>query len=244
MEGRGSGTPGGVRAGQYIADRLQAMGLRPGGEGGSFFQPFALSGGCCVGTRERPREPRRVGQAPSREPRLDAARRFADRRGEGRSGVRRLRRRRGRAWLRRLRGRRRARQGGAGACRWPHTSVRPRAVAAREAHRRAPSWRERDADRRRLASIARRHRGVGATGIRDRHQRRGGPASGPRGENRGRAPSDAHGLSEPGLVRDGRRGANSRRPPARGTARQQRHRDLARHGSGTRRGGRGAGRAL
>src|SRR5262249_13333590 len=43
MEGRGSGTPGGVRAGQYIVDRLQAMGLRPGGEGGSFYQPFALT---------------------------------------------------------------------------------------------------------------------------------------------------------------------------------------------------------
>ena len=49
MEGRGSGTPGGARAGQYIADRFQAMGLRPGGEGGSFLQPFALSAVAAVG---------------------------------------------------------------------------------------------------------------------------------------------------------------------------------------------------
>jgi peptidase M28-like protein/PDZ domain-containing protein len=49
MEGRASGTIGGDRAGQYIADRLQAMGLRPGGDGGSFFQQFAFSTAVAVG---------------------------------------------------------------------------------------------------------------------------------------------------------------------------------------------------
>ena len=49
MEGRASGTAGGDRAARYIADRFRAIGLRPGGEGGSFFQPFALSTTAAVG---------------------------------------------------------------------------------------------------------------------------------------------------------------------------------------------------
>lgn len=49
MEGRASGTAGGDRAGHYIADRLRAMGLRPGGDGGSFFQPFPFSTAVAVG---------------------------------------------------------------------------------------------------------------------------------------------------------------------------------------------------
>jgi hypothetical protein len=43
MEGRRSGTPGGDRAAAYLADALRAAGLRPGGDGGSFFQSFVLS---------------------------------------------------------------------------------------------------------------------------------------------------------------------------------------------------------
>ena len=42
MEGRGSGTPGGERAARYIAERLAALGLRPGGDGGGYFQSFAV----------------------------------------------------------------------------------------------------------------------------------------------------------------------------------------------------------
>ncbi len=49
MEGRASGTAGGERAARYIADRLQAMGLRPGGDDGSYFQSFVLSVGAAVG---------------------------------------------------------------------------------------------------------------------------------------------------------------------------------------------------
>jgi hypothetical protein len=49
MEGRGSGTAGAERAARYIADRLKALGLRPGGEGGSFFQPFTSSTTAAVG---------------------------------------------------------------------------------------------------------------------------------------------------------------------------------------------------
>ncbi|HXJ77126.1 MAG TPA: M28 family peptidase [Candidatus Methylomirabilis sp.] len=43
MEGRASGTAGAERAAQYIAERLRAMGLRPGGEGGGFFQSFVFA---------------------------------------------------------------------------------------------------------------------------------------------------------------------------------------------------------
>jgi aminopeptidase YwaD len=42
MEGRRSGTPGGDLAAKKIADWLAAAGLRPGGDQGSFFQPFVL----------------------------------------------------------------------------------------------------------------------------------------------------------------------------------------------------------
>lgn len=42
MEGRGSGTPGGDRAARYIAGALARVGLRPGGEGGTFFQEFVV----------------------------------------------------------------------------------------------------------------------------------------------------------------------------------------------------------
>jgi hypothetical protein len=63
MEGRGSGTEGAERAARYIADRLRSIGLRPGGEGGSFFQPFALSTTAAVGpgsALEIPGSPARV----------------------------------------------------------------------------------------------------------------------------------------------------------------------------------------
>ena len=43
MAGRGSGTPGGDRAARYIADVLARAGLRPGGEGGTFFQEFPVA---------------------------------------------------------------------------------------------------------------------------------------------------------------------------------------------------------
>jgi hypothetical protein len=43
MEGRASGTPGGDRAARYIADALARAGLRPGGDGGTFFQEFPVA---------------------------------------------------------------------------------------------------------------------------------------------------------------------------------------------------------
>ena len=49
MEGRGSGTAGGERAARYIAERLAAMGLTPGGDGGSFHQLFVVSTGPSIG---------------------------------------------------------------------------------------------------------------------------------------------------------------------------------------------------
>jgi len=48
MEGRRSGTPGGDRAAALVADWLRAAGLRPGGDGGSFFQSFVISMGTQV----------------------------------------------------------------------------------------------------------------------------------------------------------------------------------------------------
>jgi aminopeptidase YwaD len=43
MEGRGSGTPGGDRAARYIVDMLTRVGLRPGGDGGTFLQEFPVA---------------------------------------------------------------------------------------------------------------------------------------------------------------------------------------------------------
>jgi len=50
MEGRASGTVGGERAARYIADRLAAIGLNPGGDGGRFFQFFVVSTAARVGS--------------------------------------------------------------------------------------------------------------------------------------------------------------------------------------------------
>jgi len=49
LEGREIGTPGARCAAQYIAARFQAMGLRPGGPGGSFFQAFPIRNGAAFG---------------------------------------------------------------------------------------------------------------------------------------------------------------------------------------------------
>ena len=43
MEGRGSATAGGERAARYIADAFARTGLRPGGDGGTFFQEFPVA---------------------------------------------------------------------------------------------------------------------------------------------------------------------------------------------------------
>jgi aminopeptidase YwaD len=48
MDGRRSGTPGGDRAARQLADWLKAAGLRPGGEGESFFQPFVVASGAKI----------------------------------------------------------------------------------------------------------------------------------------------------------------------------------------------------
>lgn len=44
LEGRAPGTPGGDRAAAYIAGRLEALGLEPLGDGGSFLQQVPLHG--------------------------------------------------------------------------------------------------------------------------------------------------------------------------------------------------------
>jgi hypothetical protein len=49
MDGRRAGTPGGELAAKRIADWLQAAGLRPGGEHGTFFQSFPVATGARVG---------------------------------------------------------------------------------------------------------------------------------------------------------------------------------------------------
>lgn len=45
MEGRGTGAPGGERAAREIARQLEQSGLRPGGDGGTYFQSFVVSSG-------------------------------------------------------------------------------------------------------------------------------------------------------------------------------------------------------
>lgn len=44
LEGRGPGTPGDEMARQYLIEQLQALGLEPGGEGGSWEQQFPIIG--------------------------------------------------------------------------------------------------------------------------------------------------------------------------------------------------------
>jgi hypothetical protein len=53
MEGRASGTRGGEAAAAEIAQRLEAAGLRPGGDAGTFFQSFVLSSGMRVAPSSR-----------------------------------------------------------------------------------------------------------------------------------------------------------------------------------------------
>jgi hypothetical protein len=44
LQGRGSGAEGGRKAGDWLADRLRAIGAAPGGVNGSYFQPFSGQG--------------------------------------------------------------------------------------------------------------------------------------------------------------------------------------------------------
>jgi aminopeptidase YwaD len=53
MEGRASGSPGGERAAQYVAAALARLGLRPGGEGGTFFQEVVVGETPRVGAASR-----------------------------------------------------------------------------------------------------------------------------------------------------------------------------------------------
>jgi len=49
MKGRGDGSPDLERAAEYIAKQFQTAGLQPGGDGGTWFQPFELIAGLTVG---------------------------------------------------------------------------------------------------------------------------------------------------------------------------------------------------
>ncbi|HTE20262.1 MAG TPA: M28 family peptidase, partial [Armatimonadota bacterium] len=49
LEGRGSGTSGNDRAADYIAGRFKAVGLKPAGENGSYFQRFTVFTGVKLG---------------------------------------------------------------------------------------------------------------------------------------------------------------------------------------------------
>src|SRR5262245_19069907 len=49
LEGRGVGTQGLDRAGEYIADQFKKAGLKPGGMSGSYFQPFTVKGSRLAG---------------------------------------------------------------------------------------------------------------------------------------------------------------------------------------------------
>lgn len=49
LQGRGSGTAGNDRAGDYLAARFKAAGLRPAGEGATYFQKFSVITGVRLG---------------------------------------------------------------------------------------------------------------------------------------------------------------------------------------------------
>ena len=51
MDGRASGTPGATRAADHIVRVLAQAGLRPGGDGGTFLQPFTVPTGLALGPR-------------------------------------------------------------------------------------------------------------------------------------------------------------------------------------------------
>ncbi len=49
LNGRLTGTPGEIAATQYVADHFKRLGLEPGGDDGSYFQPFEFTAGVAVG---------------------------------------------------------------------------------------------------------------------------------------------------------------------------------------------------
>ena len=49
LEGRLTGTEGEIKATQYVADLFESLGLEPGGDDGTFFQPFEFTAGVAVG---------------------------------------------------------------------------------------------------------------------------------------------------------------------------------------------------
>jgi hypothetical protein len=49
LKGRGDGSPELEKAADYIADKFRAAGLRPGGDNGTWFQPFDLVAGLSIG---------------------------------------------------------------------------------------------------------------------------------------------------------------------------------------------------
>src|SRR5262245_37767157 len=49
MKGRANGSPELERAAEYIATQFKSAGLQPGGDNGSWFQPFELEAGLTVG---------------------------------------------------------------------------------------------------------------------------------------------------------------------------------------------------
>lgn len=51
LQGRRAGTPGNVAAAEYIASRLKEYGLKPAGDGGTFFQRFPFVSGAKPGSK-------------------------------------------------------------------------------------------------------------------------------------------------------------------------------------------------
>src|SRR5262245_40310473 len=50
LEGRGSGTPGGRKAAEFVAERFRATGLQPLGSDGSYYQSFPFTAGVRLGS--------------------------------------------------------------------------------------------------------------------------------------------------------------------------------------------------
>jgi aminopeptidase YwaD len=50
MEGRASGSPGAERAARYVAAEMQRLGLKPGGDGGTWLQAFSVPTGTRLGS--------------------------------------------------------------------------------------------------------------------------------------------------------------------------------------------------
>ena len=195
MEGRGSGTEGGERAARYLESALAALGLRQGGEGGTWRQSFVVRRGVRVAPDALLA---RVGAAP-----LAVGQDWMPHGGALPGSVEAEVVFAGRG----------ARYAGHGRERQDRAAPRRRPVAPREAHRGAPGWRRRRAHPGRRVAHAGGYRRARGDSLRHAHAGRGGrPARAERLEPCHAAPGRGGAVGWRGRRRRAARHRRSRAP--------------------------------